>query len=161
MEQSLRALLARPQISMTEASEMIRSIDACLKPAAGSWIVGRVATLLMGYSAFDRDPAAERMIAHDWLAELRGLPEWALTAAVRHWQGRDNPKRGIRPQPGDISALAHDLVRNLRAGPDLLARKARVPVAPSRAPVAKAEASMRRERAEQILKEVWRDEAIQ
>jgi len=47
-------------------------------------------------------------IAEDWLAELDGLPAWAIQKACRWWMGSENANRHRKPMPGDIAAVARD-----------------------------------------------------
>lgn len=38
------------------------------------------------------------------ICEKGNPPEWAVTNACRWWIGPDNPRRGHKPQAGDIAA---------------------------------------------------------
>ncbi|SEN87406.1 hypothetical protein SAMN04489859_102031 [Paracoccus alcaliphilus] len=96
-------LRGRYPSSKTEADEARRAIQPLSQPADPLWIGQRVVTLLYHYFAADIAPAAIEAMAEDWITELREYPAWAIEAACKAWLSKDNPKRGKKPMPGDIS----------------------------------------------------------
>jgi len=79
-------------------------VDALLVPADVSWMMARVAALLLPY--YEKDTAASiRMIdAEDWAVALSSYPQWAVQSAVRWWKSEPNANRRKRPLEGDIVA---------------------------------------------------------
>lgn len=106
MKTSLPALRGRYPSSKAEADAARRALAPLSRPADPLWIGQRVVTLLYHYFVGDVAPAAIEAMAKDWISELRQFPEWSIEAACAWWLSRDNPKRGKRPLPGDISERA-------------------------------------------------------
>ena len=97
-------LLHTPIPSQEEADVIAGKCRNLNIPAGKTWIAGQVATLLSQYYVSSIPDAIMRETAEIWGAELDGYPAWAIQKSARWWLGKDNPKRGRKPMPGDISA---------------------------------------------------------
>ena len=75
-------------------------------PANSGQVRKRVVALLSQYFVASGSTELISLQSDDWLEELRGLPFWAIDRAAKWWIGRDNPNRGKKPMPGDISERA-------------------------------------------------------
>lgn len=93
------------------------------EPCNPVWCMARVAALLSPYYDKATPQAVREIEAEDWLAELRGYPQWAIERAVRWWKSHDNPRRRQRPIEGDISARCIIELRGIRAIPALVQRR--------------------------------------
>ena len=105
----LLARLAREPIATADQATSVLASTARLKrPAPEKWIRGRIATLLNHYFVSLVPDAMMAEIANDWIAELLGLPAWAIQNAARWWMSADNTEaaRRRKPMPGDIAARA-------------------------------------------------------
>lgn len=108
--------LRSPLASQAARNEVAATVAALSQPASPVWILARVAALLSPYYEKDTPQAIREMEAEDWLAALEGKPQWAITAAVRWWQGDSNPDRRKRPMQGDIAARVLVETEAIRAG---------------------------------------------
>lgn len=112
-----------PRESLPDQSEIEATIAALSEPANPSWILARIASLLLPYYEKDTPQAVREMEAEDWLTELDDMPQWAIDKAVRWWKGADNPDRRKRPIEGDISGRAKMWVGNVKAVEKLTSSK--------------------------------------
>ncbi len=76
------------------------------------WLKGRVITLLSEFFRETEDPE-EMMNAQleDWWVVLKDLPQDCVNWACQMWHTTDKGKKGHRPTPGQIYALAEGLIR--------------------------------------------------
>jgi hypothetical protein len=151
-------LLRLPQLRPDELpaqAEIEATVAALSEPANPSWILARIASLLLPYYEKDTPQAVREMEAEDWLEEMDGLPRWAIDRAVRWWKGPDNPDRRKRPLEGDISKLAKRYAGNVKAVP-LLADRMRGQLKPAPIPqqseITEEERQRRAEFAESLLR---------
>lgn len=97
-------MLGRYPTSATEADEAERAAAKLDTKADPEWVAGCVYTLLMEYYVKELPEHVAAMQAKRWFAELKSYPAWAIDAACIWWLSKNNPKRGKKPVPGDISA---------------------------------------------------------
>ena len=102
--------------SRDEAQQAQQLVSRLGAPADTRWIGQRIATLLQHYFTADTHPGAIEAMARDWIAELRGNPQWAIEKACAWWISKDNPKRRNKPMPGDISEAVDSFTTPLRVG---------------------------------------------
>lgn len=114
--EQLTHLLRSPLATLAERNEVAAQVEVLSQPASPVWILARVAALLNPYYEKDTPQAIREIEAEDWLAALQGVPQWAITAAVRWWLGPENEKRRNRPFQGDIAARVTIETDALRAG---------------------------------------------
>lgn len=117
-EQAEAWLLRLPQLppaDLPDQREIEATVAALSQPANPSWILARVASLLLPYYEKDTPQAVREMEAEDWLESLADMPQWAIDRAVRWWKGSDNPDRRKRPLEGDIAGIAGRLSGNVKA----------------------------------------------
>jgi hypothetical protein len=129
-------LLRLPQLRPDELpaqAEIEATVAALSEPANPSWILARIASLLLPYYEKDTPQAVREMEAEDWLEAMADLPRWAIDRAVRWWKGPDNPDRRKRPMEGDISKLSKRYAGNVKAVP-LLADRMRAQAKPQPIP---------------------------
>lgn len=112
-----------PRESLPDQGKIEATVAALSEPAHPSWILARVASLLLPYYEKDTPQAVREMEAEDWLESLGDLPQWSIDRSVRWWKGADNPDRRKRPLEGDIAGRASMLAGNVRAVPVIVARK--------------------------------------
>lgn len=125
-EQAEAWLLRLPQLppaDLPDQREIEDTVAALSQPANPSWILARVASLLLPYYEKDTPQAVREMEAEDWLESLADMPQWAIDRAVRWWKGPDNPDRRKRPIEGDIAGRAKMHWGNMRAVPAIIDRK--------------------------------------
>lgn len=119
-------MLRLPQLQPADLpakAEIEATIAALAQPANPSWILARVASLLLPYYEKDTPQAVREMEAEDWLESLADMPQWAVDRSVRWWKGPDNPDRRKRPVEGDIARLAKQLLNNIQAVQVIVDRK--------------------------------------
>lgn len=107
MTASWRDLPSTPLANKIERDMLMTQCAALKTPATHSWIAGRVATMLAQYFTGNVPEQMVEAIADDWNQELKGLPAWAVSMAVRWWMGAGNKHRHRKPLPGDIAERAH------------------------------------------------------
>lgn len=109
----LRHLLTSPDSADNMALEIaVRNLS---QPANDTWVMARIAALLSPYYEKEIPESIRMMEAEDWADALCGLPEWAITKAVRWWKSDKNPKRHKRPLEGDILARVKIEMEAVRA----------------------------------------------
>ena len=151
-------MLRLPQLQpddLPDQREIEATVAALSQPANPSWILARVASLLLPYYEKDTPQAVREMEAEDWLESLADMPQWAVDKAVRWWKGPDNPDRRKRPLEGDITGRARVALGNVKAVPVLSARKrAYVPPEPRHVePITEEERARRKAFVDQIRAE--------
>lgn len=73
-------------------------------PSEQTWLMARIAALLVPYYEKDTPQGVRNIEAEDWAVELGSHPKWAVEKAVRWWKSEANPDRRKRPLEGDIAA---------------------------------------------------------
>lgn len=107
MMDSLPAFSARRLETEADLS-VAKDAAARLKtPATRRWIAGRVMTLLSHYFVAQQDASVVEAVADDWCSMLDGYPAWAIANACRWWMSRENPRKHVKPLPGDIQERAY------------------------------------------------------
>jgi len=86
-------------------------VEGRLTLAQPDWIKGAVVTLLTHYYVADLPEHVHAAVSSDWLEDLGGYPDWAISEARREW--RQNNKR--KPTPGHLVELCNKAVSKDKA----------------------------------------------
>lgn len=113
----------------TEAAHTRAAIAYLKRPATRIWVAGRVAALLSHYFVAQQDDGIAAAVAEDWCATLATYPAWSIANACRWWMSRENPRKHLKPLPGDIEDRAHAEMEPIRAARITLRRGISGPVA--------------------------------
>lgn len=147
-------MLRLPQLQpddLPAKREIEATVAALSQPASASWVLARVASLLLPYYEKDTPQSVREMEAEDWLESLIGVPQWAIDRAVRWWKGPDNPDRRRRPLEGDIAIMAKTHFGNIRAVPAIVDRKRALTKPAPEPQMTREQMEERRKRAAEIM----------
>lgn len=89
----------------TTYDRVLNDLNWLEAPAREDFTARRVTTLLLHYFVASMPANFHEAVADDWLDELEGYPDWAITAACKWWVGSENKNKHRKPVPGDISAI--------------------------------------------------------
>ena len=98
-----------------EADDILFCCEVLSKPVVEDHLIARVVQFIGShYYVPDAGDGLAKGMINDWIEELQGFPEWALSDAFKWWISSENPKRSKKPVPGDISDRAHSQMAFVR-----------------------------------------------